>query len=171
MWFRRAFYYVQLAAVVLLPIWIVAARAIAPTGLGAQDILVFLSWPALAISMIAVVGITWARKSVRETKTLSWLDVAALSTWYAVAIAYGVFIALSSELGAGLVGGVLVLVSIVVFWVAVWQLVVAARRRVQSVLAGLDAGLDRGAVPAGQYNATRFARGDGDVIRIEQSER
>lgn len=158
---RRASYWVQLAAVVALPSWIVVARAIAPTGLGAQDVVVFLAWPALAVAMIAVVGITWGRASVRSSRALSWMDVAALSTWYAVAILYGVFISRSSELGTGLTGGFLVLVSIAVFWVAVWQLIVAARRRVKTVIANLD----YRAVPSGEYTATKFD--DGNVIRID----
>lgn len=167
MLFRRAFYWVQLAAVIALPLWIVVARALSSGGLGALDVLVFLSWPALALAMIAVIGITWARKSVRATKTLSWLDVAALSAWYLIAIAFGAFIALSSELGVGLTGGLLLLASIAVFWVAGWQLVNAARQRVRTVLAGFD----YTAIPAGEYEATRSARGDGDVIRIERSGR
>lgn len=164
---RRAFYWVQLAAIVAVPLWIVVARAIAPVGLGAQDVLVFLAWPALAFAMIVVLGITWARKAVRDSRVLSWLDVAALATWYAVAIGYGAFIAAASELGAGLTGGLLILVSIAVFWSAIWQLVVAARNRVKTVLAGLD----YTAIPAGEYQATRFARGDGDVIRIDSPDR
>ena len=75
MWLRRAFYWIQLVAVIAVPGWIVVARAIAPSGLGAQDVLVFLAWPALAVAMIVVVGLTWARKAVRTTRVLSWTDV------------------------------------------------------------------------------------------------
>jgi hypothetical protein len=167
MWFRRAFYWVQLGAVVVLPLWIVVARAISSTRIGALDLLVFLAWPALALTMLAVLGLTWARKTVRATKTLSWLDVAALSAWYVVTITFGTFVALSSELGVGLTGGLLSLVSIGVVWASVWQLVNAARQRVRTVLAGLD----YAAIPAGEYQASRFARGDGDVFRIDQSGR
>lgn len=163
---RRIFYYVQLAAVVLLPGWIIVARAIAPTGLGAQDVIVFLSWPLLALAMLVVIGLTWARKAVRSTKTLSWTDVAALTVWYATSIAYGAFISVSSGVGAGLTGGLLLLVGIVVIALAVWQLLNAARRRVQTVMASLD----RSAVPAGRYEATRIARGDGEVITISTND-
>ncbi len=166
MWLRRAFYFAQFAAVVALPGWIVVARAIAPSSLGAQDIIVFLSWPLLAVALAAVLGITWGRKAVRTTRTVSWLDVAVLSSWYAVAIAYGAFIAAASRLGSGLLGGVLVIVSLAAFWSAIWQLIRAARRAVETVFASLD----RSAVPAGEYRATRLARGDGDVIRIDPSD-
>ena len=167
MWLRTVFYYLQFAMVVLLPASIVVARASAPAGLGAQDVLVFLSWPLLAISLLAVLGLTWARKATRSTRTLSWSDVAVLAAWYATGFAYAGFIAVASQLGAGLAGGLLVLVTIAAIWSAIWQLLRAAKRRVETVIAGLD----RVAVPAGEYSATRLSRGDGDVFRIDPSDR
>lgn len=167
MWLRRAFYWVQLAAIIVLPSWIMVARAIAPTGLGAQDLLVFLSWPALTVSMLIVLGVTRARKAVRTTRTLSWTDVISLGIWYLIAIAYGTFIAVASELGAGFTGGALALASLAVLGIAVWQLIVAARRRVETVLASLD----YTAIPAGEYQASRTLRSDGDVIRIDPADR
>lgn len=164
---RRAFYWAQLGAVVLLPLWILVARALSVDGLGAQDVLVFLSWPALFVSMAAVLGVTWSRKAVRSSRALSWIDVGALSVWFATAIAYGAFIAASSQLGAGLTGGFLALLSVVVLGVAVWQLIVAARRRVQEVFASID----QTAVPRGEFAATTFRPSDGPVIRIDPSER
>lgn len=186
MWLRRAFYYLQPAAILLVPGWIVAARALATVDLGAQDIIVFLAWPLLAFAMIVVLGLTWARRSVRVSRALSWTDVAALTAWYATGVAYGAFIAAGSRTGSGLLGGLLLLVSIGVVGLAVWQLLQAARRRVQTVLAGLD----RSAIPAGPYRAiehpptghrategrTAASSGsdaagtrssDGDVIRID----
>ncbi|MFP7759903.1 MFS transporter [Marisediminicola sp. LYQ85] len=163
MWLRRAFYYVQIAAIIAVPLWIVVARSIATEGVGAIGALVFVIWPTLAIAMVAVLFLTWGRKSVRSTRTLSWIDVGALSAWYLTAIGYGVAIAVADSLFAGLLAGVLFLVTVAVFWVAVWQLITAARKRVETVLASLD----QTAVPAGEYQATRFARGDGDVIRID----
>lgn len=167
MFVRRAFYWAQLAAIVVLPTWMLVARTLSADGLGAQDILVFLSWPALAVSMIVALGITWSRASVRRSKAVSWIDVAALSVWFATAIAYGAFVAASSELGAGLTGGFLALVSISVIGLAAWQLVAAARKRVQEVFASLDPS----AVPIGEYSATPFRPGDEPTIRIEPSDR
>jgi len=167
MFVRRVFYWAQLAAVVVLPTWIMVARALSVDGLGAQDILVYLSWPALAVSMIVVLGITWSRAAVRRARAVSWIDVAALSVWFGTAVAYGAFIAASSELGAGLTGGLLALVSVAVIGLAAWQLVAAARRRVKEVFASLDSS----AVPIGEYAATPFRPGDGPVIRIEPSDR
>ena len=171
MWLRKAFYWVQIVAVVLVPLWIAVAVAIAPDSLGAQTVFAFIAWPSLLVGMAVVLGITWARKSVRSARTLSWLDVAALATWYAVAIAYGVVLAAGLPVAAGLLGGALMLVSIAVFALAIWQLVVAARRRVQTVFASLD----QSAVKMAEYGSSRDdagrGRGDGNVIRIESPRR
>lgn len=176
MWLRRAFYYLQPAAIILVPGWVVVARALTTVELGAQDVLVFLAWPLLAFAMIVVLGLTWARRSVRVSKTLSWTDVVTLTAWYATGVAYGAFIAAGSRTGSGLLSGLLLLVSVVAIGLAAWQLLQAARRRVRTVLAGLD----RSAIPAGQYRASEHratgssgsdAAGpqsaDGDVIRID----
>lgn len=167
MFVRRVFYWAQLAAIIALPTWIMVARTLSENAFGAQDVLIFLAWPALAFSMIVVLGLTWARKSVRSARSVSWIDVGALSVWFATAIAYGGFIAASSTLGAGLTGGLLALASVAMIALSVWQLIVAARKRVQEVFASLDAS----AVPIGEYSATRFRPGDGPVIRIEPSDR
>jgi len=158
---RRAFYWVQLAAIVLVPGWIVVASAIAPRGLGATDVLVFLSWPALAVAMVVVAALTWSRRAVRERRAVSWTDVAALSVWYAVAICYGVGVAVASRLATGLLGGLLLLVSIAVIGLAVYQLVQAARQRVRTVLAGFD----RSAVPVDRYDRAPDARGGPPIER------
>ncbi len=172
MWIRRAAYWVQLAAIAVVPTWIVVAIAASPRSLGAQDVLAFLSWPALAVAMLVVTGLTWARKAVRSTRALSWPDVASVGTWIVVAVAYGAFIAAASAQGAGLMGGLLVLVSIAAFWVAIWQLVRAARTRVETVMAQFDRTMVQvNPVPVGEYTATRNARGDGDILTIRPPER
>lgn len=169
MWLRRAFYVAQFAAVLVLPLWIVVARAIAPTGLGAQDVLVFLSWPLLGFALLVVAGLNQARKAVRRTRALEWTDAAVAVVWWATAITYGVFISQSAALGTGLTGGLLLVVSIAAIGIAVWQLVTAARRAVQTVLADIDRrAMGPGqTVNAGQYEATPLTRGDGPVIRID----
>jgi len=152
---RKAFYRGQFAAVIVLPLWIVIARSLSVHSLGAQDLLIFLSWPVLAVALAVTAGLTVARAAVRSARAVAWSDVAVLSLWYAVAIAYGVFISLSSTLGAGLTGGLLALVSAASVAFAVWQLLQAARRRVETVFAGFDQQTVRvGAVEAGEYRAT-----------------
>ncbi len=150
MWIRRLYFILQFVAIALLPAWIIIARASAPTGLGATDVLVFLSWPLLALVLLTVVGITYARKQVRSTKSLSWMDVGVLTIWYAVTVLYGSLILTASVTGVGLVAGLLALVSIGAVWSAVWQLAQAAKRRVETVMASFD----RRAVSMGEYVAS-----------------
>ena len=164
MWLRRMFYYSQPVAVIALPLWIVAASLFARPGLGAGEILTFLAWPALAVNLLLVLVLTRARKTVRSTRTVSWPDVAAHSTWYATITSYGVFILQSSRVGTGTVGSLLLLVSLAVTALALGQLVAAARRRVETVLASFG---PTAPISAGHFEATRIARGDGPVIRID----
>jgi hypothetical protein len=85
-----------------------------------------------------------------------------LSAWYLAIIAAGF-----AEHPAMAV--LVVMLSVAVFWAAIWQLYVETRRRVQRVFDGLAA------VPAGEYQASRPAaqgpridgRGQGPVIRID----
>ena len=166
MWLRRIFYYTQPLALVALPLWIMAASIVARPGLGAADILSFLAWPALAVNMLLVLLLTRARKVVRTSKALSWPDVVSLASWFAVAMSYGIFIVQSSRVGAGTSGGILVLVSLAATANAIWQLVTAARRRVETVLSTFDGA----PLSAGHFEATRLSRGDGPVIRIDRRE-
>ena len=163
MWLKRLFFYLQFAAVVMLPAWIVVARTSAPVSLGATDIVVFASWPLLAIALIGVLGITWARKQVRSTRSVSWTDVGVLTAWYATAVIYGSLIAAASVTPVGLVAGLLTLVSLGAFWSAIWQLGQAAKRRVETVMAGLD----RRAVSMGEYSASPGNGSEPRVIRME----
>ncbi|MBC7517399.1 MAG: hypothetical protein H7248_00690 [Microbacteriaceae bacterium] len=163
MWLRRTYYYAQPLALVALPLWIMIASIIARPGLGAADILTFLAWPALAVSMLLVLLLTRARGAVRGTRSLSWPDVAGLSLWFATAISFGVFIVQSSRVGTGTTGGLLLLVSLAVTASAIAQLVAAARRRVETVLAAFDGT----PIAAGHFEATPVSRDDSPVIRID----
>lgn len=165
MWLRRLFFYLQFAALVLLPAWIVVARALAPVSLGATDIVVFASWPLLAIALLGVLGITWARKQVRSTRTVSFTDVAVLAAWYATAVVFGALIASASVTAVGLVAGLLTLVSMGAFWSAIWQLGQAAKRRVETVMAGFD----RRAVSVGEYASSPAGTPAPKVIRVDVS--
>lgn len=175
MWLRRAYYYAQPATILLLPVWLIVARGMAPDSLGAQDAIIFLSWPALAVGLLVGMLLTWGRRAVRVNRAVTWPDVAALSVWWGVAILYGVFISLAARAGAGILSGVLLLVSLAVLAFEVWQLVQAARRRVQTVLADFEAMAKPGAsarpVSLGNLEATRVARGDGKIIRIDPPQR
>jgi cytochrome c biogenesis factor len=108
-----------------LPVWVLVSRGIIADGIGAQLVIYLVLCPILFIALAVLVGLTAARKQVRETRTISWLDSAVLLVIWAATFTYGLF-ALPAL-------AVLVVVSIVVgFWVVVWQLVTETRDRVKT---------------------------------------
>jgi hypothetical protein len=158
---RRALYYAQFGAVPILPLWLLIGRGIVIDGTGWEFVLLLFVCPILAVAMLVVVGLTVARKGVRRSHAVSWLDVGLLSAWYLAIIAAG-FVA------HPVMAVLVVMFAVAVFWSAIWQLYVETRRRVQRVFAGLTA------VPAGEYQASRQASGAridaagrGPVIRID----
>ena len=154
---RRAFYYAQFGAFVVLPIALLIGRGLVLAGSGWDFALLLLVSPILGVFMIVVAGFTVARKSVRRDRALSWADVALHFVWYLSIIAASVFA------HPAIAAGVIVL-SVAAFWLAVWQLFSETRRRVKSALASLD----YIAVPVSDFRRpTSDAPGAGTVIRID----
>ena len=122
---RRAFFYWQIIGAFLLPSWVLIGRGIIDDGVGWDFVLYLVLCPILCAVMLAVVGLTVARKKVRTARAVSWQDVAVIAAWHAAIIAYGF---VSSQ---ALVV-VVVLLAAVAFWSAVWQLFAETRTRVQN---------------------------------------
>ena len=121
---RRGLYWAQFGLAVLLPIWVLISRGIIADGIGWQFVVYVVLGPILFLALAALLGVTIARKRVRTTRAVSWLDVASLLVIWAAVFSYGLF-ALPAL-------AVLVVLSIVAgFWVAVWQLVTETRARVK----------------------------------------
>ena len=110
-------------------------RGIIRSDVGWDFLLYLLLCPILCVAMLAVVGLTVARKSVRSSKTLSWLDVAVLLVWHVAIVAYGFF-------ASSLIAVAVVVIGVAAFWVAVYQLYTETRTRVKNAfsLDPLDAG-------------------------------
>jgi len=152
--FRRASFYWQFAAALLLPVWVLVGRGIVRSDVGWDFLFYLVVCPILCVAMLAVVGATVARKAVRTTRALSWQDVAVLLPWHAAILAYGFF-------ASSLVAVAVVLLGIAAFWSAVWQLYSETRTRVKNAFS-LDA------VDAGAYRAEGYRAADagGPVIVI-----
>lgn len=132
MWLRRAFYYGQFWAIPVLPLWLLIGRGLVVNGIGWEFVLLLFACPVLVLAMIIVMGLTVARKTVRRARLLSWFDIGMLSAWYLAIIAAGFF--------ANPVTAILVVVlAVVAFWLAVWQLFTETRHRVNTTFAGFDA--------------------------------
>jgi hypothetical protein len=138
MYIRRALFFWQFIAVVVLPLWVLIARGIFGSSVGWEFIFFVVVCPILAIAMGAVAGLTYARKSVRSARTVSWLDVGILTVWHAAIIAYGFN-------DSPLLATLIVLGAIVGFWAAVWQLFTETSRRVRGALAGFEQTASSGA--------------------------
>lgn len=159
MWLRRAVYYSQLGAAIVLPLWLLIGRGLIVGGPGWEFVLLLFISPILFLYMLLISGLTFARKTVRIGRAVSWVDVAVHGAWFISLIAAGAFASTATAVLA-------VVLGIVAFWSAIWQLVSETRRRVQTVIAGLDYTV----IPAGEYQATRQApdaAGFGQVIRID----
>jgi len=151
---RRALFYWQFISAFLLPAWVLVGRGILRAGEGWDFVLYLVLGPILCVVMLAVVGLTVARKQVRSTRAVSWLDAGVMAVWHTSIISYG-FVA-SSALSA-----VIVVLSIIAFWVAVWQLYTETRTRVKNAFS-LDP------IDAGTYSAKTYdpATDAGRVIII-----
>ena len=157
MWLRRAFYYALFGAFIVLPVLLLIGRGLILAGSGWDFALLLLVSPILGVSMLVVAGFTMARKSVRQDRALSWLDVGVHSAWYLSIIAASIF-------AHPAVAALVIVISVAAFWLALWQLFTETRQRVNSALASLD----YTAVPASQYRqASPDAPGAGTVIRLD----
>lgn len=121
---RRGVYWAQFAFAVLLPLWVLISRGIISDGVGWQFVVYLVLCPILFFALAALVGLTVARKRVRTTRAVSWVDVATLLVIWASVFTYGLF--------ALPLLAVLIVLSIVAgFWVAGWQFVTETRDRVK----------------------------------------
>lgn len=132
MWLRRVFYYAQFWAIPVLPLWLLIARGITLDSPGWGLLVLLFAAPLLALMLVVIAGLTLARKSVRRARLVSWLDVAALTAWYAVIVVAGL-------VSGPLMAVIVVAATIAVFWLQVWQLFVETRRRISVAFAGYDA--------------------------------
>jgi hypothetical protein len=157
---RRAFFPWQFLAAVLLPLWVLFGRGLFGAAVGWQFLILIVLMPLLSIAMFAVGGLTAARKSVRQARAVSWLDVAVIGGWQVAILALGFFLVDSnagSDSGssaftqvagqdveplsvvlANVSGALVVLLGIAAFWAALWQFVRETRERVRSAIETIE---------------------------------
>jgi hypothetical protein len=151
---RRALYYWQFIGAVVLPAWVLIGRGIILADVGWDFVLYLVLCPVLFVAMLAVAGLTVARKKVRDYRAVSWLDAAIIGAWHISIIAYG-FLALTG------LAAVVVVVALLAFWSATWQLYTETRSRVREAFS-------LGPIDAGGYAADAYdpAVGAGRVIIV-----
>src|SRR4051794_7323569 len=149
---RRAFFYWQFAAIVALPAWILLGWAL--WGRAGEFVGIAIATPFLVLALLAVAGLTYARKSVREVRAVSWIDIPVSGVWHVLVIATGLFTPFTSALAA-----LSVAAGIAAFLAVSWQLVTETRRRVRRVFQLIDQGGSPSArqapIEAGEYIVLR----------------
>ena len=166
MFYRRVLYYWQFTAAVLLPTWVVVGRALFGSSMGWDFLLSIVLGLVLAVALGAVALTTILRKEVRSSKALSWRDAAALTPWHLAVVAFGIR-------DLPVFAAIVVLLAVVAFWSAVWQLFTETRSRVRQAFSLPDfpthATARSGPVEAGHYSAkpTDAAPDVGRVIILE----
>lgn len=155
MFIRRAFFYGQFPAAVILPAWILVGWGLfAATGW--QIIGLIVGVMMLTVGMLATAGLIFARKDVRAERAVSWLDVGLLTVLHGLIIAVGFFTPVTALLGTLSVVAVIALI-----WSGIIQLVVETRRRVRSALKNYEDQASR------IQNPPRGPRIDGEYIVIQ----
>jgi len=156
---RKAFFYWQFPAAVILPAWILVGWGVfAATGW--QIIGLIVGVMMLTVAMLATAGLIFARKDVRAEKAVSWLDVVLLTVLHGLIIAVGFFTSATALLGT-----LSVVVVIALFWSGIIQLVVETRKRVRAALAGYEEQVRRVQSPV------QTPRIDGEYIVIQTADR
>src|SRR3954449_9109600 len=130
---RKAFYYWQFAAVAVLPAWLLIGWAL--WGQAGSFAAVAISTPFLVLALLGVLGLTVARQSVRQTRTVSWLDVGVAGAWHVFVIATGLFGVATAAFAA-----LSVAAGIIAFASSGWQLVDETRKRVRRVFETFQGG-------------------------------
>ncbi|TAJ47130.1 MAG: MFS transporter [Herbiconiux sp.] len=156
---RKAFFYWQFPAAVILPAWILIGWGIF-SATGWQIIGLIVGVMMLTVAMLATAGLIFARKDVRAEKAVSWLDVGLLTVLHGLIIAVGFFTPATALLGT-----LAVVAVIALFWSGIIQLVVETRKRVKAALAGYEEQVRRVQSPL------QSPRVDGEYIVIQTSDR
>ena len=147
---RRALYIWQFFGAIVLPAWVLIGRGIVLADVGWDFVLYLVLCPILCVAMLAVAGLTVARKSVRVSRAVSWRDVAVIGVWHISIIAYG-FVAVSG------LAAVVVIVGLIAFWNAAWQLFTETRAMVVEAFSlGPIGGQAGGPIDAGTYAADTY---------------
>lgn len=160
-WALRAFFWVMVGSIIVLPAWIMFGRALTGAPLGEALLLQAFLGPGLAILIGGVVGITIARREVRKPRAATWHDLRLVGPWLLIIALLGLTVvdtaggrtgsALTAWFGEGWLTasqsftaiGVLatILGGLALFWLQVLELGRETRRRVERVVNDLQAPL------------------------------
>ncbi|MFC7430680.1 MULTISPECIES: hypothetical protein [unclassified Agrococcus] len=98
---RRAFLWIMIASVVVLPLWVLVGRGLFGAPLGQALLPLAVLAPVIALQIGAVVGLTFARKEVRGPRAVTWHDVRVVGPWLLGIVAFGMLVVDGSGDAAG----------------------------------------------------------------------
>lgn len=131
MWVRRGFFRWLLPAAAALPLWLFVGGAV--FGAGALSFLgvFFVLAPAVLVGQLVLTLVIRLRPLVRADRAVSWWDVLVVTAWQGTVVALGCFMLASY--------GALVLVSVLVYVVALWSSTAQLMREWRAVAAAAQA--------------------------------
>ncbi|MDQ1136904.1 hypothetical protein QE410_001703 [Microbacterium sp. SORGH_AS 1204] len=88
---RRLFLRWLFPAAFVLPLWLFVGWIVFSGGSGWALLWLFVAVPAVFVSQLVLVLLIRGRASVRETRAVSWRDLAGVGVWQLVIVALGVF--------------------------------------------------------------------------------
>lgn len=154
---RRAFFYWQFIAALVLPLWLFVGWGLS-NGSGWSFVGLLVLAPLLFVFLTIVGVIVYMRAGVRRTNAVSWMDVGLLGAVHAAIIVFGLFTEATSAIAV--LGVVLGLAA---FWGAVWQLVDETRSRARAALREFEQ------MTTAPTTAPRAHSVDGRVIVVEET--
>ena len=160
---RKAFYWWLFPSAVVLPVWLLVGWAAFHSGSGWSFLGLLVLCPILFVALLAIGGIIVARRSVRESRAVSWYDAGVLAGWNASIIAFGFF-------PAGVTGWLAVLGVLFflgAFWLGLWELTTELRGRVEQTFAAYESAARPQQVPQPESPIVD----DAEVIIIEERRR
>ena len=163
MFYRRALFYWQFTAAILLPVWVVVGQGLFGGTDGWDLVLYIVLGLILGFAMFVIAGITMVRRTVRTTRSVSSQDALVITLWHAAIIAYGFY-------SQPLLATAIVILTTVAFWSALYQLFTEARARVRDAFAMPDLVTETGQVDAGHYDAKSPGRGQVIVVEVDEQD-
>ncbi|MGV8884249.1 MAG: MFS transporter [Microbacteriaceae bacterium] len=161
MFSRRALFYWQFTAAIVLPLWVIVGQGLFGATDGWDIVLYIVLGVILGFSMVVIAAITFLRKSVRTTRTVSSQDAVVLVVWHLAIIAYGFY-------SQPILATVIVFMTAVAFWSALWQLFAETRSRIKNAFAMPELVVDDGHYDVKQFDANAPAQGRIIVLDVDE---
>jgi hypothetical protein len=118
MWLRRAFFRWLIPAAFVLPAWLFVGWGVFNAGAWAFLWVLFIAIPSVLVGQLLLALLVRARPTVRESRAVSWLDVAGFAVWHLLTISLGFF----RESWWAPVMVLTIFVGVALLWLTLWQL-------------------------------------------------